>query len=700
MQVQLKLVLLVLYSLTFGACSKKAAKKDNLKVECKLDPSPYGPLLGSQSLNIKSIWKIYNTNLLEITAGLDKIISKVENYSENDLSAFFGFSDAAQIRNGMVKIYINLLQYKLLTETMTGQNFSLAAQIPSLHLLQFLVTPFWKSTANFEIPGYEHVYESVVVKNYLGEENAEYEMDCCLKMEFVLMQCIKTAEKAILMGEGDKNVLSYKRDISILFQRILIANIALQSIRMKAAVQINFPIQRSLYQVENMAPANETSTAGMYEIPGTQYVYYQLININYSTTIVAFCLNDISQDILSHLDFLTALHTFNMMFCHDLKNFQLTGNPHTIVSRLLLQVIEKRKNTVSVIDYIVKVSSDLISKIDDLSYSEKTQKLIVDDEKASVKAPLKKISKAGPKKKQTTKKNVKKKATTKKYTKKISNVSSEKSKPSRKQKSNYEVSSSDDDMSDAIVVKSPKLDPSMHYMILGQGCYDFALYPLLTELGITYYTWKQVSEACYTSAGLRALATLNLTLSQIDVCIAAVRNRVPFAHPSMEKWNPEEIQDALLVLSYEYPEMSVSFDRLRQGLSSSSTWNVVPGQSAKLRSQVTFERSQIVSASLHVAEYCRVIVFKEAAAIIGLDTETSSISEIIANSTENLETLFDCQTAIRLRNQLAHQNVSPSEALEAARFIYAADDRSLNLSVLESFFNRVQDKRSKGGEFY
>ena len=655
--------------------------------EKKLEPSPYRNTLESKRLSVKSLWNIYKTNLEEMVVGFEKMFDYIEKFTDHDVAIIFENTPGqTESYNGM--LYVNLLHNKLSVEAMLRQDFSLRAQIPSVHYLQLQMTDLWTKTANFELgPNDQSAYESALVKNLVGHLDAEYEMSCCLKMDTILAKAIRFADEEILQGKENEKVFWIKRDLSILYQRSLIANIAIQSIRLKGGSKVEFSAKKS-GELRMNYTSSDTGTISLSKIPGSQHLEDELININFSAGLLGFYI-DHNKNLLANLDYSVSLNTVKMILCSDLKNFQKTGNPQTIVSRLILEVIEKRKETEKIMDYIITVSTATFATLDNLSYQEKTQKLISN-----------KCLKLEPNyaRKFKNEKVIKKKTKKKKTAKKYPNPPSKSTKKARQDRFKEEdVSHSDDDLSEAIIHQSLVVDPAMYFIMLGQGCYDFVLYPLLEELGMTEYTWKQVSEACYSAAGLRALATLNLTLSQVDVCIEAVRRRVPYAHPT-ENLDPEHIQDDLLTLSYEYPDLSGSFDRLRKGLSLVSQWNVVPGQSKKLRSKVSFERFKVVAAALRVGEFCWISVFEKAAASLGLNTETSSISQIIAQSTENVEMLIDCQTAIGLRNALVHQKVSPSEALEAARLIYA-DDQSQKLSVLESIFsNRVN--RSEGGEFY
>ena len=444
---------------------------------------------------------------------------------------------------------------------------------------------------------------------------------------------------------------------------------------------------------------SERFTMTSYQVPGYEYILDYIVNVNYATALVIFYVDDI-KGAVSTVGPNTALRTIKSMLCDELRIFYNTGNPSLIDSRLLLQVIEKRRNQESLVNALWEEACIKFALMDKLSYPEKTQRLVkeeetnaLEDEESWELSRKPQIhGKKLPKKKTNAK--LKKKKNNRKYkTLKI------KKQVASNEKSFSESSLDDDEDPSLPIIKSTNINQARLYILkLGQFCYDIVLYPLLNALQMIEYTWRQVSEACCTAEGLDALARLGFNQSQVDICISIVRDRVPIAHPS--KVGLVEVQDSLAILKTQHPRQGKVFDDLRHSLSASTGWNAVSGSSEGR--VVDYEEAQIMAAVLLVGEFCLKDVFEPAASILGLSLESSSLFEIIEQTKANqgdVSLLIHCKRLIKLRNAYAHQGVSSAEAAEALKFIYG-DAEPHKKFILEPLLQRASAMRSEGIEFY
>ena len=724
-------------------CSKNNhSKAKNLQssselVNTSIELSSFGKSFDQGELSISTAWNIFEKNLSSITSGFKKVLADYETFfqrvnPENTKNA----NDQKLETKEKLKIYMNLLQFKLMAQTLMNQNLDLKVQIPNMRLLQCLLTRFWRSISKFSLTHMQGFKEALITR-LTGYEQPSYEMETALGFEKLLNEWVSTIDSTLAeLNEDVPFPIKMDRDYSVLLQRVIIGNVALYFIQSKSKMR-NF--WKTSLEVPGDIHANvmkDDSTAILFSLPGEEYILDKMRNINVSATFVSFYIN-YHLDSIKTINFKTATRTIKSLFCKDLKNFQETGNPNSIVSRPLLLVLNSHKNSGSAVDFLLQTAAIIYDNIDNLMYQEKRQKFV---EKGAISVEEKpyvstrynrkkaaiaqngqslkvkkseKTMKMMAKQKNSTPKNSnskkefkqpKKTINQKTKTKKVPiSLNSDETKDTRVAQKREIKHDLIDERKDAVISKVSITDksvlenPSSNLRKAGQFCYNHVLYPLLEQLNIQVYTWKLVSETCFTPVGLEALASLHMTQSQVDVCIAIVRDRVPFAHPS--NLSADVVADSFASLFRQHPEMRGHIELVQRA--------TLPNSSMDFQSEdgsnSSEDRDTIDQAALIVGEHCWREVFEHAASSLGLDTETSSIRDIIDQSVaNNLDTklLVACQSLIRLRNAYAHQGVSPADARKALLMIYGEEDEMKRISVLEPIFDRVEKSRSEGMEFY
>ena len=692
-------VILAIYGTVISIlhCSK-SQKKLNFVSEstAKIEPSNFLSTLYVRRTNVTSLRNSLNVNLNAIIGGCQIFIDAVKvNFYEfvESLIKHNAFekneADASALR-----LYSLFRQFKLIAEIISKGKESLPSQISNMRFLQFLLTEYWKKESIDDFSKDKKIFDEAAIESYYGYSSPRIERErASLFVTKILNTHIEQLKKTMNESENTA-IFSYLFALysSILLQRVVVANIQLYSIE-----SISFHAETSVQtsEVVDATLEDDSSFVHFYEIGGGGFLDKRLPNITYSLSIVSYFIDD-RLNMLQNIGISRATSIIDVIMCQDLREFQRTGNPSTIVSRNLLQVLEKRKNTKCNISLIIiEAASQKFEQIDNLTYPEKRQKFV----------PVAKAKKALKPAKATVKPTVNKKGKDKKFQKQQPIRKKAIVKPLNLRSCSEEESddvdgASDEDVIDVVKLKSTKIDPSANFLMIGQFCYENVLYRLLEELAITECTWKELSEACFTQEGFEALAKLNLTQSQVDVCIGIVRNRVPFAHPN--DFSEERVQDDLAILKGQHPEMANIFDEFRQMLSSTTGWSVVPGTSTEMLQAVPIKSEEALSALLRVAEFCWKNVVEPMADNFGLDIYTNTLTEIIEHAKlaggVDVRRLKSCRSIIKLRNRYAHRAVSAKEARQALLAIYGQD--AVEVSVLEPILARERKIRSKILEFY
>lgn len=687
--------------------SEKFASKD---YQCNNDPARqvefcnFSTAFESGNLSIKATWKILKNNLAAITAGLNQSIADFENHPDEALSSCFKHKERKEATKQLLLIYSQLLQFRLVSQTLFDQKPNLSVHIPNMRDFQRHFTNLWRSVVNFKFSDPEELEETIIVR-YAGYGSPDGEMSLAMRLERLLRKCVETSDYDVqLSGSGFNFFERLRRRLTVLLQILVVGNVGLYSIQQKYPL-LHLPIDSAIIQDPKIFVKNVDSIVRPVILPGIEYILESMRNINFATTLISYFIDDSHTEELSKVSFTTAMRTVKTMFYEDLKVFINTGNPSSIVSRLLLRVIEKNKDKEGAIDYIMNRASELYQNIDNLTYPERPQEYIakeirVQKDSNNVKNFIKKTatSRNKPNKnKKQPKKNCKTSRNKNKKKEIPSNPFQKRSLRVRKR-----FVDSDESFSDAIKQEAIIIEPSIYYLEIGQFCYDHVLFPLLGKLGLVQYTWKQVSEACFTPTGFEALAALVLTQSQVDVCIAIVRDRVVFAHPL--DVTPEKAQDDTIILKQAHPELTAEINTLQQRLFHDSGWKVGSGLSIDTPMSATFiEPSKLTLASMRVAEYCWTAIAEPIAVSFGLDIYSTSMRDLTDHcAIHELDTslLVACQSLIKLRNTYVHKGVSPFNARRALYKIYGDNDEMQKMSILQPIFDRVQESQNEGMEFY
>ena len=703
------IAILLLLQALYGSklFDKRRKNTDNLKnAESLLDLQPSdlrGVLNNKDKLQTYTLWSAHTKNLNVLLDSFEKVINDIERSPEQIMKASYPSLDPIENRKVLLGIYADLLQLKLIVKSIINQPHKFILQIPNMRTLQFSMGYFWRSLTSFYQADPETFKRGFVTKIW-GYESPKDELSDALAFEEFLSKCITFLDLNLTYGLGDPILNTFQRDITILFQRIMIGLAFLYSIEERSSY-LQSPKETSIETMINLTERHEALVTKSFGLPGEEYISHDVRNINHSNALVAYYIED-NHISFNNVEASIALMAIKSILFEDLKNFQLTGNPSTILCRHLLEVIDKRKNTKSVVTHIIEVASRNFERIDILTYQELPQKFIPKEAIVS-EEPLHSITpvhkrKPKPKKFKNKQKKIVERSKRKdvrgikvKTLKKESRIAFEEDKNiDLVFEEPNDISATNSNAADITAVK---------YLEVGQACYEFVLYPLLEELNMSYYTWKQLSEACFTPPGFLAMAKLHLTQTQVDVCISIVRDRVSFAHPV--GFTANEIQDDLLVLKLQHPDKGDVIDFLRQSLAPETGWNVVAGGTGRSSALNNIEYAAIVSAALRVGQFCRLNIFGQAATSLGLSIEASSMSEIIEAYIMNQsdpKMLYVCQSLIKLRNSYAHRGVSPSEAKEALAYIYGNNDADemKRFAVLEPVFDHFKEMEGKAQCLY
>ena len=617
----------------------------------------------------------------------------IEKYPKQIFNECFDIADPVEGHKQFFRFYINIMQFKLFSEALLREKQIICTLIPNMRYFQHQLFSFWKTTTNFDVSPVQNVIDNnAIITKYAGYDGPVVEFNRAVRFSsVVLKECIANYEEVPADNEDVMINDLIRHDIAVLLQRVVMGNAMLYKIENMVPPTLKSPCKTFSDHIVETTVANEVNVARSFVIPGEEYILDQIRNINSSAGLVTFYLDD-NITFLMQVDVKTAFHLIKTILCDDLRNFQLTGNPLTIVSRFVLKVMYDRKDSESYATRILKDALDNLAIIEK-TLEEKTRKVSKKKIKSNLKSKRITPSKAKPNSSPTNKNNQKKqKNLPKKAPKPLSN----------RQSYREEISDdeSGDEKFDLSPLKSALEDPTLSYLQSGQFCYDTVLNDLLEKLEMTEYTWKQVSEACTTPLGFRALAELGLTLSQVDLCIKIVRDRVPYAHP--RDVPATRAQDDLAILKGQHPELSDVIDQLRQQLAVKTGWYVVPGSSTEILKAVPMEEVDIAPVVMRVSEYCWQFIVGPIAADLGLDPDTSSLGEIIHAAKEigvNADQIFTCRPLIKLRNQYAHQPVSPEVAKVALRSIFGKENAYM-MTVLEPILSRAQEKLSEGIKFY
>ena len=630
-------------------------------------------------------------NLKTIINGFEKVIKMMEKYPKQLFNECFDIANPEEGHKQLFRFYINIVQFKLFAEALLREKQTISTLIPNMRFFQHHLFSFWKTTTNFDVRTVQNLIDDAIITKYAGYDGPVNEFNNAVLFSFVLKECIANYEK-LPADSGDVRIYEFiQHDIAVLLQRVVMGNTMLYKIESMMPPTLKSPRITFSDHVVETTVANEVNVARSFVIPGDEYILEQIRNINSSAGLVTFYLDD-NITFLMQVDVKTAFHLIKTILCDDLRNFQLTGNPLTIVSRFVLKVMYDRKDSES---YATRILKDALEKLEIIenNLQEKTRKVSKKKIKINLKSKRIAPSKAKPNFSPTNKNNNQRKQ---------KNLPKKAPKPlSNRQSYREEISDElGDENFDLSPLKSALEDPTLYYLQSGQFCYDAVLDDLLEKLGMTEYTWKQVSEACSTPLGFRALAELGLTLSQVDLCIRVVRDRVPYAHP--RDVPATRAQDDLAIIKGQHPELSDVIDQLRQQLAVKTGWYVVPGSSNELLKAVPMEEVDLAPVVMRVSEYCWQFIVGPIAADLGLDPDTSSLGEIIHAAKEigvNADPIFTCRPLIKLRNQYAHQPVSPEVAKTALRSIFGKENAYM-MTVLEPILSRAQEKLSEGIKFY
>ena len=649
--------------------------------------------------NLSSYWKVYQTNLNVIIAGCRKLVIDIEKHHNEIITTCYGEINSETSHKKIQRFFLNILQFLRVAEVEMNKTKTLRNSIGNMRFLQFIFNTFWHPFIIFDLSGVQSVFTAAEITRFGGYRSAIDELGKAKNLTLVLNDIIRHSDE--VFRKTSKIYFSVCYDISVLFQRVVAGNIILYTIEARNQKLSTLPIEKT---VVDTTLDKESSILKHFKVSGGEYCSEELLYINEAVALLSFYIEDNINSLMA-LGVESALVILKRMLFDDLKSFQYSGNFLSIVSRQLLSVIFKRINSESYIsDVIIDGALQNLEKIDNLTYPEKSHRVSKNPDIIKEKEDSKQSLEFKPKTSAANKKKPKGKLAGKTKNKKTNKYpnSPSNSRPHRKVERFKEES--DDELStenvfDLVNLKSNFVDPTVNYLQIGQFCYQNVLYRLLEELGLDEYTWKQVSEACFTPAGFRALAKLDITQSQVDVCIAIVRTRVPFAHPP--NVSAAAVQDGLAILKGQHPEMRHVFDELRQFLATESGWNVVPGYSSKMLLAVPVEPVDVLSAVLQAGEFCWNNIVQPAAEGLGTSIEASTLAEIIELAVTNgidASSLRACKSMIELRNRYAHMPVSAADAKEAIRIIYG--EESNEMVVLSPILSRSLDNDLKVCEFY